>query len=109
MNEEPNDQGQVIYMYSVQLTWKVTSGKSYTNHYKGLENSPYKFVSRAKTIDDINRNPEIVMRIMMDNGLTGKKIKDFHINKCFDQKEVSRSFAFKESDYEKEFKKMMNK
>jgi hypothetical protein len=109
MKTEPNDPGQVIYMYSVQLTWKVTSGKSYTNHYKGLENSPYKFVSRAKTIDDINRNPEIVMRIMMDNGLTGKKIKDFHINKCFDQKEVSRSFAFRESDYEKEFNKMMNK
>ena len=51
----------------------------------------------------------MIMRIMMDNGLTGKKVKDFHISKCFEQKEISRSFAFRESDYSKEFDKQMNK
>lgn len=109
MSEETKDEGQIIYMYSVQLAWKVTSGKSYANHYKGFEDRPYQFVSRAKSIDEINRHPEMIMRIMMDNGLTGKKVKDFHISKCFEQKEISRSFAFRESDYSKEFDKQMNK
>jgi hypothetical protein len=47
--------------------------------------------------------------MMVDNGLTGKKIKDFYIKECYEQQEINRSFAFREKDYESEFKKQMNK
>jgi hypothetical protein len=107
--EENQDLGQMIYMYSVQLAWKVASGKSYVNHYKGSKDRPYQFVSRAASIDDINRHPEMIMRMMVDNGLTGKKIKDFYVKECYEQQEINRSFAFREKDYEAEFKKQINK
>ena len=98
------NQFQNIYLYKVQLTWKVTTGKSYINHYKGTKDRPYEFVSRAESIDDINRNPEIIYQMMVQNGLTGKKIKDFFIKECFDKKIISHSFAHKKEDYDSEFK-----
>jgi hypothetical protein len=97
-------QFQTIYLYKVQLTWKVTTGKSYVNHYKGTEERPYEFVSRAESIEDINRNPEIIYQMMVQNGLTGKKIKDFYVKQCFEMKPISQSFAHKKEDYEQEFK-----
>jgi hypothetical protein len=96
---------QIIYLYRVQLAWKVTTGKSYVNHYKGTKERPYEFVSRAESIDDINRNPEIIYQMMLQNGLTGKKIKDFFIKECFEQRPISHSFAHKQEDYDNEFKK----
>ena len=98
------NQFQNIYLYKVQLTWKVTTGKSYVNHYKGTKERPYEFVSRAESIDDINRNPEIIYQMMLQNGLTGKKIKDFFIKECFEKKLISQSFAHKKEDYDNEFK-----
>ena len=98
-----SEEMQIIYLYRVQLAWKVTSGKSYSNVYKGSEDRPYEFVSRAKSIDDINRNPEIVYQMMLQNGLTGKKIKDFFIKECYEQRPISQSFHHKEEDYNKEF------
>jgi len=95
---------QTIYLYKVQLAWKVTTGKSYVNHYKGTKERPYEFVSRAESIDDINRNPEIIYQMMLQNGLTGKKIKDFFIKECFEQRPISHSFAHKKEDYDNEFK-----
>ena len=94
----------MIYLYRVQLTWKVTSGKSYINHYKGTKDNPYEFVSRAKSIDDINRNPEIIYQMMSQNGLTGKKVKDFYVKECFEQRPISQSFTHKEENYNEEFK-----
>lgn len=99
-----SEEMQEIYLYSVQLHWKVTSGKSYTNHYKGSEERPYQFVSRAKSIDDINRNPEIIFQIMNRNGLQGKKVKEFYIRKCYEQKPLGQSFHYTEQDYTNEFK-----
>lgn len=98
------NQFQNIYLYKVQLTWKVTTGKSYVNHYKGTKDRPYEFVSRAESVDDINRNPEIIYQMMLQNGLTGKKIKDFFIKECFEKKLISQSFAHKKEDYDNEFK-----
>jgi hypothetical protein len=94
----------MIYLYKVQLAWKVTTGKSYVNHYKGTKERPYEFVSRAESIDDINRNPEIIYQMMLQNGLTGKKIKDFFIKECFEQRPISHSFVHKKEDYDNEFK-----
>ena len=45
----------------------------------------------------------MVAKLMAFNGLTGKKIYDFHIEKEFYRKEISKSVAHKEEDYEKEF------
>lgn len=95
---------QMIYLYSVQLHWKVASGKSYTNHYKGNKNRPYQFVSRAKSIDDINRNPEIIFQLMSQNGLKGKKVHSFYIRECYEQKPLGESFHYKEEDYTNEYK-----
>ena len=98
------NQFQNIYLYKVQLTWKVTTGKSYVNHYKGTEDRPYEFVSRAESIEDINRNPEIIYQMMVQNGLTGKKVKEFYVKECFEKKLISQSFAHKKEDYDNEFK-----
>ena len=99
-----NQELQMIYLYRVQLTWKVTSGKSYINHHKGTKDRPYEFVSRAKSLEDINRNPEIIYQMMMQNGLVGKKIKDFYVKECYEQRPISQSFAHKEENYNQEFK-----
>ena len=100
MEHEP----QMIYLYRVQLAWKVTSGKSYANHTKGTKDRPYEFVSRAKSIEDINRNPEIIYQMMLQNGLTGKKVREFYVKECYEQRPISHSFTHKEEDYNKEFR-----
>ena len=94
----------MIYLYRVQLTWKVTSGKSYINHHKGTKDRPYEFVSRAKSLEDINRNPEIIYQMMMQNGLVGKKINDFYVKEFYEQRPISQSFTHKEENYNQEFK-----
>jgi hypothetical protein len=43
--------------------------------------------------------------MMVQNGLTGKKIKEFYVKQCFEQKPISESFAHKEQDYNQEFTK----
>ncbi len=98
-----SDDGQMIYDVGVRLTWKVTKGNGYTNHYRGNEKTPYYFTTRAKDIDAINRNPEMIAKMMVLLGLTGKKVYDFHLVKEFYREELSRSFAPKEDDYSKEF------
>ena len=96
-------QGQTIYDIGVRLAWKVKRGNGFSNTYLGTEDRPFQMVTRAKSIDHINRSPEMVAKLMAFNGLTGKKIYDFHIEKEFYRKEISKSFAHKEEDYEKEF------
>lgn len=96
-------QGQVIYDIGVRLAWKKKRGNGYTNMYLGTEDRPFQFVTRAKDIDAINRNPEMMAKMMSFVGTTGKSVYDFHIQKEFYRKEISRSFAHKEEDYTKEF------
>lgn len=104
MSEEIKDeQGQMIYDIGVKLSWKKKRGNGYINMSIGTEDRPFQFVTRAKTIDHINRNPEMMAKMMSFNGLAGKSVYDFHISKEFYRKEISRSFNHKEEDYTKEF------
>lgn len=96
-------QGQMIYDVGVRLAWKVKKGNGYINQYRGNEKIPYYFTTRAKDIDAINRNPEMIAKMMALLKLTGKKIYDFHVKEEYFRKELSRSFAHKEEDYIKEF------
>ena len=100
-NEEGD--GQVIYDLGVRLTWKKKRGNGYTNMYFGTADRPFQFVTRAKSIDHINRNPIIIAKMMSFVGATGKSVYDFHIIEEFYRKEISKSFTHKEEDYIKEF------
>ena len=101
--KEVESEGQMIYDIGVRLAWKKKRGNGYVNMYLGTEDRPFQFVTRAKGIDAINRNPEMIAKMMAFNGLTGKSIYDFHIQKEYYRKEINKSFAHKEEDYNKEF------
>lgn len=100
MSEE---QFQVIYDLGVRLAWKRKRGNGYTNMYLGTKDRPFQMVTRAKSIDHINRNPEMMAKLMAFNGLTGKAVYDFCIVEEFYRKEISTSNYYKNSDYAKEF------
>ena len=102
MSEE---KGQVIWDLGVRLAWKKKRGNGYMNMYLGTEDRPFQMVTRAKSIDHINRNPELMAKLMAFNGLTGKSVYDFSVVKEFYRKEISTSNYYKEDDYEKEFGK----
>lgn len=97
--------GQMIYDIGVRLAWKKKRGNGYTNVYLGTADRPFQFVTRAKSIDHINRSPEMIAKMMSYVGATGKAIYDFYVKEEFYRKEISKSFAHKEDDYEKEFGK----
>lgn len=97
--------GQMIYDIGVRLAWKKKRGNGYTNVYLGTADRPFQFVTRAKSIDHINRSPEMIAKMMSYVGATGKAVYDFHVKEEFYRKEISKSFAHKEDDYEKEFGK----
>lgn len=107
MSEEEKAQelseGQMIYDIGVRLAWKKKKGNGHVNMYLGTENRPFQFVTRAKDIDAINRNPEMIAKIMAYVGATAKSVYDFYLQKEFYRKEISKSFAHKEEDYTKEF------
>ena len=96
--EQQSQEGQVIYFVGLKLAYKIKRGNGYINNYRTIE-----IPTRMKSIEDINSSPEMIMNIMASLKLTGKKIYDFHVKEEYFRKEVSRSFAHKESDYEKEF------
>lgn len=93
------EDGQMIYLVDMKLTYKVRKGHGYTNHYRTM-----KIPTRMKSIDDMNRSPEMMMKLMASLKLTGKKIQDFHVVEELSRKEISRSFAHKNSEYDKQFK-----
>lgn len=93
----------MIFDIGVRLSWKKKVGNGYTNVYLGTEDRPFQMVTRAKSIDHINRSAEMIAKLMAFSGLTGKKIYDFHVQKEFYRKEISKSFAHKEDDYSREF------
>lgn len=93
----------MIYDVGVRLAWKKKKGNGYINMYLGTKDRPFQFVTRAKSIDHINRNPEMIAKMMAFNGLTGKSIYDFYVKEEFYRNEISRSFSHKEDEYIKEF------
>lgn len=103
--EQQPQEGQMIYDIGVRLAWKKKRGNGYTNMYLGTEDRPFQFVTRAKNIDAINRNPEMIAKMMAYVGATSKAVYDFYVMKEFYRKEISKSFAHKQEDYEKEFGK----
>lgn len=103
--EQQPQEGQMIYDIGVRLAWKKKRGNGYTNMYLGTEDRPFQFVTRAKDIDAINRNPEMIAKMMAYVGATSKAVYDFYVMKEFYRKEISKSFAHKQEDYEKEFGK----
>ena len=107
MSEEEKAQelaeGQMIYDIGVRLAWKKKKGNGYVNMYLGTEDRPFQFVTRAKSIDHINRNPEMIAKMMSFVGATGRSVYDFYVKEEFYRNEISRSFSHKEEDYTKEF------
>ena len=103
MQSDKEDEGQMIYDIGVRLSWKKKKGNGHVNMYLGTENRPFQFVTRAKDIDAINRNPEMIAKMMAYVGATAKSVYDFYVQKEFYRKEISRSFSHKEQDYTKEF------
>ena len=103
--EQQPQEGQMIYDIGVRLAWKKKRGNGYTNMYLGTEDRPFQFVTRAKDIDAINRNPEMIAKMMAYVGATSKAVYDFYVMKEFYRKEINQSFAHKQEDYEKEFGK----
>ena len=96
--EEKAAEGQVIYLVKVKVAYKVKRGNGYINNYREMN-----FPTRVKSIQDMNGNPDMIMRLMGSLGLKGKKFYDFYVIEELYRKEISRSFAHKEEDYTKEF------
>jgi len=101
--EQQPQEGQMIYDIGVRLAWKRKRGSGYTNMYLGTKDRPFQFVTRAKSIDHINRSPEMIAKMMSFVGATGKAIFDFYVKEEFYRKEISQSFAHKEEEYNREF------
>ena len=99
MSEE---EGQMIFYVGVRASWRIKRGSGYHNVHFGTEKEPWSFSTRMKSVEDMNSNPEMMARLMHYKGLTGKKVFDFHISKEFFRKDISKSFAHKESDYGKQ-------
>ena len=97
--------GQMIYDIGVRLAWKKKKGNGYVNMYLGTKDRPFQFVTRAKDLDAINRNPEMIAKMMGYVGATRKAVYDFYVMLPCRTKEISQSFAHKQEDYEKEFGK----
>lgn len=92
-----SDEGQMIYIVKIKVAYKVRRGNGYINNYRTIE-----IPTRMKNIDDMNSSPEMIFKMMASLGLTGKKIQDFYVKEELYRKEISRSFAHKERDYNKE-------
>jgi hypothetical protein len=94
---EDKDEGQMIYDVKVKVAYKVKKGNGYTNHYREMH-----FPTRMKSVADMNGSPGMIIKMMGFLGLQGKKVYDFHVKEEIWRKELSRSFAHKESEYEQE-------
>lgn len=89
--------GQMIYLVKIKVGYKTRRGNGYINTYRTME-----IPTRMKSIEDMNSSPEMIFKMMASLGLTGKKIYDFYVVEEMYRKEISRSFAHKEKDYNKE-------
>lgn len=91
MSEE--QQGQMIYHYYGRLSWKRKRGNGYINNYKDIE-----FVSRAESIEQMNKDVGFMMQLMVHQGLTANSISDVKIAEVYKREEISRSFYYKEDE-----------
>jgi hypothetical protein len=89
--EEPK--GQMIYHYYGRLSWKRKRGNGYINHRKDI-----RFVSRAETIEQMNKDLFFMMQVMVEHGLTANSITDVKIEEVYKREEMSRSFYYKEDE-----------
>ena len=85
----------MIYHYHARVAWKKKRGNGYVNNYKDME-----FVSRAESMEHMNKDVGFLMQLMVHNGLTGSSIVDVRVTKIYDRKEISRSFYYKEDETE---------
>ena len=85
--------GQMIYHYYGKLSWKRKRGNGYINNYKDIE-----FVSRAETIEQMNKDVGFMMQLMVHQGLTANSIVDVKIEEVYKREEISRSFYYKEDE-----------
>lgn len=85
----------MIYHYHARVAWKKKRGNGYINNYKDME-----FVSRAESMEHMNKDVGFLMQLMVHNGLTGSSIVDVRIIEIYDRKEISRSFYYKEDETE---------
>jgi hypothetical protein len=90
MSEEEK-KGQMIYHYHARIGWRKKKGNGYVNNYKDIE-----FVSRAADLEMMNNDPDFIMQIMSNQGLTGSSISNFGVTKIYKVEEVGRSFYYKE-------------
>jgi hypothetical protein len=88
--------GQMIYHYYGRLSWKRKRGNGYINHRKDIE-----FVSRAESIEQMNKDVGFMMQLMVHHGLTANSITDIKIAEVYKREEISRSFYYKEDEKEK--------
>jgi len=91
--EQEEQKGQMIYHYYGKLSWKRKRGNGYINNYKDIE-----FVSRAETIEQMNKDVGFMMQLMVHQGLTANSIVDVKIEEVYKREEISRSFYYKEDN-----------
>lgn len=91
--EQEEQKGQMIYHYYGKLSWKKKRGNGYINNYKDIE-----FVSRAETIEQMNKDVGFMMQLMVHQGLTANSIVDVKIAEVYKREEISRSFYYKEEN-----------
>ena len=91
--EQEEQKGQMIYHYYGKLSWKRKRGNGYINNYKDIE-----FVSRAETIEQMNKDVGFMMQLMVHQGLTANSIVDVKIAEVYKREEISRSFYYKEDN-----------
>lgn len=81
----------MIYHYHARVAWKKKRGNGYINNYKDME-----FVSRAESMEHMNKDVGFLMQLMVHNGLTGSSIVDVRVVEVYDRKEISKSFYYKQ-------------
>ena len=86
-----SDDGQMIYHYHARVAWKKKRCNGYINNYKDME-----FLSRAESMEHMNKDVGFLMQLMVHNGLTGSSIVDVRVIEIYDRKEISKSFYYKQ-------------
>ena len=85
----------MIYHYHARVAWRKKRGNGYVNNYKDME-----FVSRAESMEHMNKDVGFLMQLMVYNGLTGSSIVDVRITEIYKKKELGRSFYYTEDETE---------
>lgn len=95
--------GQIIYLHSVQVLWHTKLARKLISHTKGTAEAPVMFVSRAKDALAMNKSG-LILSSLKDAVVGEKAVHNFRVVKIYESKPISRSFHYKEKDYDAEFK-----